>query len=142
MGKGFDLLYDIVTVMISIADITTDIIVLLSFYYQSRIIFFIISLVILIIANMAYSAAFIIRYNVPDRWGICPMFLTFFISLPIASLFSFLFLFTEDETTNFAQWFNQKTNLKVQGGFENFFFSISNKERSKMVTWMIKVFSI
>eukprot|EP01083_Nonionella_stella_P297392 1009922_1 len=45
-NKCLDISYDVVTILISIADITTDVIVLISFYVEGRITFFVISLII------------------------------------------------------------------------------------------------
>ena len=53
-----NLIYDILTILISIADVTTDIIVLIGFYNSDRMTFFTISLIILILAQCSYSMAF------------------------------------------------------------------------------------
>ena len=54
--------YDILTICISIADVTTDIIVAIDFYNNGRMTFFWISLTILILAQCAYAMAFGIEY--------------------------------------------------------------------------------
>ena len=81
MGKTSlsDIVYDTLTILISIADVTTDIIVLISFYNQGRISFFVISLIILSLAQLAYSTLFLFRYDVFDSGT--EMIATFFILL-------------------------------------------------------------
>ena len=71
--KCFKYLYDLMTVLISIADVTTDIIVLLAFYQQDRHVFFIISLCILIVSHIADSILFLFRFDVivDHGWCIC-----------------------------------------------------------------------
>ena len=61
--------YDIFTILLSIADVATDIIVLVDFYIKGRMTFFAISLTILILAQCAYSMAFGGRFNTLENWG-------------------------------------------------------------------------
>ena len=68
-SKCFNVSYDIFTILLSIADVTTDIIVLVDFYIKGRMTFFIISLTILILAHCAYSMAFAARFDAIDNWG-------------------------------------------------------------------------
>eukprot|EP01084_Bolivina_argentea_P087745 158475_1 len=56
--------YDILTILISIADVTTDILVLISFYYENKMIFFYISLAILIVAQLGYLIMFFLSFDV------------------------------------------------------------------------------
>ena len=134
MGKWIDVLYDVLTVIISIADITTDVIILFSFYSQQRQIFFIISLVIMIISHIAYTLAFIVRYNVVTKCKWCTI-LFFFVSIPFASLYSFLFLFTEDTDSYFTKVFETVTRLDASDGFQSLFGSYG--KRSKLIEWTI-----
>eukprot|EP01083_Nonionella_stella_P053229 140877_1 len=60
--------YDVLTICISIADVTTDIIVLIDFYNKDRMTFFAISLIILILAQCAYAIACSVRFNTIDNW--------------------------------------------------------------------------
>ena len=53
--------YDLLTILVSIADVVTDVIVLIDFYNKDRMIFFGISLAILILAQCAYTMAFSIK---------------------------------------------------------------------------------
>ena len=61
--KCLNMSYDLLTILISIADVATDIIVLIDFYNKDRMVFFGISLAILILAQCAYSIAFAMRYS-------------------------------------------------------------------------------
>eukprot|EP01083_Nonionella_stella_P114978 340433_1 len=92
-NKCIDISYDIITILISIADITTDVIVLISFYIQGRTTFFTISLIILVIAQMAYSVLFIVRYNIFD--SVYQTTVVFLVLLPFGSIVSFLVYLSE-----------------------------------------------
>ena len=61
--KCCNMSYDLLTILISIADVTTDIIVLIDFYNKDRMVFFGISLAILILAQCSYSIACAVRYS-------------------------------------------------------------------------------
>ena len=56
------LFYDIITMIISVSDVTTDVLILYQFYKNQYFTFFYISIVILAIAQMAYVIAFILRF--------------------------------------------------------------------------------
>ena len=55
-------IYDILTILISIADVATDIWVAVDFYNKDRIIFFWISITIFIIAHFGYAITFAIEF--------------------------------------------------------------------------------
>ena len=63
--------YDILTILISIADVATDIIVLIDWYNKERMAFFFISLSILILAQCAYSIAFALKSVHPFEFHTC-----------------------------------------------------------------------
>ena len=91
--------YDLLTILISIADVTTDIIVLIDFYNKGRMTFFGISLTILILAQCSYSIAFAIKFNTVDNWkwyrtccGLC-------CCLPFGTLVAFIMYFSSEETS-------------------------------------------
>ena len=67
--KCFNTFYDGLTIFISIADVTTDIIVLLSYYQQERMEFFWISLVILLLAQLGYVMVFLFTFDIDDFFG-------------------------------------------------------------------------
>lgn len=77
--------YDILTILISIADVATDIIVLIDFYNKDRMTFFGISLSILILAQCSYSIAFMARFNTLDEWGACGSCFAFCCCLPFGT---------------------------------------------------------
>ena len=54
--------YDVLTIIISMADVATDIVVLVDFYNKERTAFFGISLAILIMAQCSYSIGCAARY--------------------------------------------------------------------------------
>ena len=85
----FDLSYDLLTISISFADVVTDIIVLIDFYQKDRIIFFIISLVILILAQCAYSVAFAANFETFDKWKWYNNIIAFFLIMPFGSMVAF-----------------------------------------------------
>ena len=62
-SKWFNLFYDGLTIFISIADVTTDIMVLLSYYEADRSEFFYISLTILILAQFGYVMVFLFTFS-------------------------------------------------------------------------------
>ena len=90
--------YDVLTICISIADVATDIWVLIDFYNKDRMIFFWISLSILILAQCSYSIACSTRFNTVDSWNECMACLTFFCLLPFGTLVAFIMYFGSDES--------------------------------------------
>ena len=65
-SKCFNRFYDGLTIFISIADVTTDIMVLLSYYENNRMTLFYISLVILLLAQFGYVMVFIFTFEIED----------------------------------------------------------------------------
>eukprot|EP01083_Nonionella_stella_P114975 340418_1 len=89
--------YDILTILVSIADVTTDIIVLIDFYEKERMTFFIISLIVLILAQCAYAMAFSIWFETVDEIGFCLSCCLFCCLLPLGSFVAFcIYLSNED----------------------------------------------
>ena len=62
-SKCFNIFYDGLTIFISIADVTTDVLVLLSYYNDDRTTFFVISLVILLLAQFGYVMVFLFAFS-------------------------------------------------------------------------------
>eukprot|EP01084_Bolivina_argentea_P089359 161248_1 len=137
-SQCINILYDILTIFISIADITTDVIVLISFYNQGRTTFFVLSLIILIIAHMAYSVAFIWRYDVVNNENILCTIALFFILIPLGSIVSFIIFFTDNENSKFSQRFKKLTDWDVESSFRN---NNLDTTESKMAQWIIKKLS-
>ena len=90
--------YDILTILISIADVTTDIIVLIDFYNKDRMVFFGISLAILILAQCAYSIAFMARYNTMNNCDECGGFTLLFCCIPFGTFVAFIMYFGSEES--------------------------------------------
>lgn len=132
-----NLTYDILTIFISIADIVTDVIVLISFYNKERTAFFAISLVILIIAQLCYAVLFIWRYK--PRMSDSKIIFLFLALLPFGTIVSFLVYFTDDTDSAFAKWFGKQfPSLKVQESLEHRY---ENDKHGKMTKWIIRKLS-
>ena len=139
-GNCGNVLYDVVTIFISIADIVTDVIVLISFYTHQRWTFFVLSLIILIIAQMAYAILFIYRYN-PEQKCTHKFFgavAIFFCLLPFGTIVSFLIYFTDDKDSEFSKWFGRVTGYDVNNTLHSHEL---NKNQSQLRKWIIKKLS-
>ena len=95
--KCCNISYDIMTILISIADVTTDVIVLMDFYNKDRMGFFGISLGILILAQCSYSIAFAIRFDTIYSWNECLAALAFCCCLPFGTVVAFIMYFGSEE---------------------------------------------
>ena len=85
-------LYDILTLLISIADVSTDVWVIYKFYLNKQMTFFIIAVIIMILAQLAYCVAFTLKFcKSSHKW--CHLFLIFICVIPIAPFISFIFFF-------------------------------------------------
>eukprot|EP01083_Nonionella_stella_P235939 829138_1 len=89
--------YDILTIIVSIADVTTDIIVLIDFYEKERMTFFTISLVVLIMAQCSYSIAFSVRFDTVDEIGFCLACCLFCCMLPFGSFVAFCIYIADED---------------------------------------------
>ena len=101
--------YDIFTIFISLADVTTDVIVLIDFYNKDRMQFFGISLAILILAQCSYSIAFAAKYDTISRWNLCQSISTFCCCLPFGTIVAFIMYFGSEESglqcfNDFLKW--------------------------------------
>eukprot|EP01083_Nonionella_stella_P114976 340421_1 len=88
--------YDILTILVSIADVTTDIIVLIDFYEKERMTFFIISFIVLIIAQCSYAMAFSIWFETVEEIGYFLACCLFCGILPFGSFVAFC-IYLKDE---------------------------------------------
>ena len=107
--------YDLLTILISIADVTTDVWVIYKFYIDKRETFFIISLIVMILAQLSYAIAFVFRFqpqwtpklqkqNIEMR-----ALVMFFIVLPLAPVLSFIIYWCEMNDKNwFLTWLSDK----------------------------------
>eukprot|EP01084_Bolivina_argentea_P246470 412473_1 len=124
--------YDLLTILISIADITTDIIVLIDFWMKGRTTFFAISLVILILAQCSYSIAFAMRFDTIYTWGSAKAFAAFCCMLPFGTFVAFFIYFANDESgfECFNEFIYNTLGLDGEG-----IFYVRNDD-SKMVKWI------
>ena len=70
LAKIGNICYDILTACISIADVTTDILVISNFYRKEQFTFFWVALSVVIFAQIAYAVAFVRIYVVPYQLSI------------------------------------------------------------------------
>ena len=85
-----NIIYDIIAGIISIADILTDIMVLIYYFNNDQLTFFWISMIIIIMAQLSYVLVFILRYHLGDDDGVQVCF-WLFVLLPISPFLSFIF---------------------------------------------------
>ena len=98
--------YDLLTLIISIADVTTDVWVIYNFYVNKQITFFTISLIVLILAQVAYCFAFMLVFSKSDHnWQ--QMIIIFACILPLSPIVSFIFFFTAFEGNYVSKFFGQ-----------------------------------
>ena len=138
-NKCLNILYDMVTIIISIADISTDIIVLISFYIDGRTTFFVISLIILIISQLCYAVAFIWRYDIHHDDNIFVIVLIFCCILPIGWIVSFMFYFTDDKNSFCSKQFDKYSRQNWYN--DSLKDDMLSKSQSKMTRWIIKKLS-
>ena len=88
--------YDIITMVISVLDLITDVLVMIDYYNNGHDYFFTCSLIILIFAQLSYCLAFSIRHSNTylPRYV---YFLVFICCLPFSPIISFVFYFTTDQ---------------------------------------------
>eukprot|EP01083_Nonionella_stella_P175374 610516_1 len=84
--------YDVLGQVISVLDVTTDIIVCIGFYQKDRMVFFGISLTILCLALIAYDMAFVLRFSREKNGGDLALFACL---LPVSPFLPFVFYFTD-----------------------------------------------
>eukprot|EP01083_Nonionella_stella_P022668 62686_1 len=99
-----EIAYDIFTIVVSLLDVITDIMILIHFYSTERMTFFYISLTILVIAQLAYTMAFWWKYMGNYEGPINALFACCCL-LPFSPILSYLFYFTSDEESPLYQYF-------------------------------------
>ena len=135
LSKCCSNLYDILTILISVADIVTDIMVLISYYFADRMTFFWISFIILIIAQIGYIILFFTTFKFDKKWFRvieaidvnCPLCLdvayyvivlpilciTFFcLLLPFGHLVAFAMYFAENDDSVFSKWLRNTVGIR------------------------------
>ena len=95
--KVFGLVFDITSGIVSLLDLTTDIIILTTWYNQDRMTFFWISISILILAQLSYVTVFYYYHASPDFWDdTLRSFISVLFTLPFAPFLSFIFWAVSD----------------------------------------------
>ena len=96
----FALLYDILGQIISVLDVTTDVIVCIQYYQNDRMVFFGISISILILALIAYDIVFMFIFS--DENKICGVIGLFLMMLPLSPLIPYILYFSTDSNSRFS----------------------------------------
>ena len=98
-----EFMYDIFSIVISILDVITDIIVLVEYYIEDKMAFFYASLAVLILAQLAYTMAFWWKFvNSFRSAGSALMYCCCL--LPFAPILSFAFFFTSNKEKRVYQF--------------------------------------
>ena len=101
--------FDSINIVITIADIVTDILVIYDFYQKNEMTFFWIGLTIIIFAQVCYAIAFWVEYVDKDNY--MRAFCWFIIALIFSPLMSFVFFFTSHE----EQWLSRAFIRRMPG---------------------------
>jgi hypothetical protein len=64
LGKCFDLIYDVFTLVLSLSDLVTDVIVAISFYQDDRMEFFWVCISIFFISLMCFSVGAHVQFDI------------------------------------------------------------------------------
>lgn len=137
-GNAF---FDILTVLITIGDITTDIWVIYLFYIDQRMPFFIIAVVILSLAQCAYAFAFVFRYtnrNTNNTYQ--SLFLRFGLGFILGPIVSFLIYFTDDHQSCLSRFIRRHAILN-----DNFYIDNTmdvSPRLSAINQWMMQKLSM
>ena len=97
--------YDIINIVITIADIITDTLVIYSFYQKNEMTFFWIGVTIIIFAQICYAIAFWVEYVDKDNY--MRSFCWFIIALIFSPFLSFVFFFTTDKNRCLSRIFTE-----------------------------------
>ena len=100
-------LYDILTILISFADLGTDLWVLYQYYNKGRMTFFIIGLIIIIMTHIVYCVAFIVKFS-SVVWSFSDKIIRFLILLPFSWLLGIAFYLSTNEESWFVKVFLEK----------------------------------
>ena len=142
ISKALAKSYDIITILISIADVTTDIWVIYNFKKSKRETFFVIALIVMIVAQLAYAIAFMYRFWVTSGniqtpnyldWNarVKKRILLFCLIIPLTPIISFIFYFCTEYPQNFFLKF-----LKKHFNVRDDFVSDINPNQAKIIVWV------
>ena len=101
-SQSVGLLYDILAQIISILDVTTDIIICIQYYQNDRMVFFGISAAIIILAFIAYDIAFV--YTIENETEIHQHILMFMTVLPFSPFVPYLLYFIANDESCVADF--------------------------------------
>eukprot|EP01084_Bolivina_argentea_P189193 325429_1 len=132
-------IFDILTAIISLLDLITDIIVTIQYYYEEKYSFFITSLLILLAAQISYITIFKYRYRYLEedekalttfqkiKYSLCLVLLS--------PILSFIFYFAADENDRLTKFLDDRFKLKFHVFIES---DKDEKNEPKMIKWMKK----
>ena len=125
--------YDCITICISLADVTTDIWVIYNFKSQKRETFFLLSLIVMIMAQLSYVIAFVLRFGHYATIGgkLC----LFLIILPFAPLASFIFF-----TLAFENNWIARCMKCINSSFDDKYETKYQTNGAPIVVWVEKKF--
>ena len=139
--NGLTRLYDVLTILISIADVATDIWVIYNYKIEKRNTFFIISLIILIVAQLSYVIAFMLRFQQDGSKNCKQMTLRYIglisILLPLAPFMSFIFYLLSFEHVK-----NTFYHYTSRCGFYDHFNINTSDDQAKITVWLNKKLKI
>ena len=130
--------YDILTILISVADVTTDVWVIYNFKIAKRNTFFIIALIVMLFAQFSYAMAFMLRFKVTTiKKSSCRYRLTvFLLILPLTPFMSFIFYWCTEFPQNcfikfLEKYFDIEDRIDIQDGS-------SATNEAKLMIWIKK----
>ena len=125
-NRFWNIFYDILTVLISFADLATDLWILYQYYVNERIPFFIIGLIIIIIAQLAYCFVFVQSFT-PYNWTITRKACIFIKILPFSWMLAVLMYLAEEK-----EWFSHTMNQLFGLAHQKF---VKNTTESDRYNW-------
>lgn len=100
--KAIGALFDIMAGVVSLLDLTTDLIILITWWNEGRMVFFYISLVILSLAQCSYLIVFYMLHG--KKKPCCHSFLSVLCTIPFAPILSFIMYFVSTEDSKLANF--------------------------------------
>ena len=123
--------YDLLTILISLADVTTDVWVIYNYKVTGRQLFFDISLAVMIIAQLSYAIALVARFEDSICSRPCQHFCLFIAVLPLTPFMSFIFYLM-----SFPD--NCIVNMLENLGFDDEFSKTVTKQQAPILIWIKK----
>lgn len=103
--------FDIFSGIISLLDLSTDLIILVQWYNQDRMVFFWISCCILFMAQCSYLGLFHnfhgLRRSISKDTTLWRVIVSFLFTIPFAPILSFIFHFVSEEDAKLRVWINK-----------------------------------